>query len=187
MLLLGALFVALIFLSSYISSSNIAGATSTTTKAPATYLAIGASKATITGYSAGAYIALHNQSNSTIELLNATLSVMETNGSISNYIRIGDNYQVTLSGIDAYALQQNIRAVPALALSNITASAHLLLPSNAILYVNSYPVNIMFNRRNYSASITRLKSVGSIINVSVFALITANGSVYNNQVRLNYT
>jgi hypothetical protein len=182
----GALFVAVIFLSSYMTSSNSPG-TTTSTKPQNTYLAIGKAPAAITGYGSSAYVSLSNQSNGTIESLNKTLSELEANGSISNYILVGNGYQVALSGISAYALQQSIRNITALSHSDLAATAYLLLPSNEILYVNSYSVNVALGRRNYSIGITGLKPVGSYLNVSVFALITANGSVYNNQIKLNYT
>jgi hypothetical protein len=186
LMLIGALFVAAIFLSSYLSSNN-SGTATTSTKPSSTYLAIGRASATITGYGSNAYVPLSNQSNDTMENVSAALSGLEANGSISNYIHVGDGYQVALSGMDAYALQQSIRKGTALVHSNITTTAYLLLPANEVLYVNSYPVDVAFSRRNYSISLAGLEPVGSHLNVSVFALITANGSVYNNQIRINYT
>ncbi len=186
LMLVGSIFVAVIFLSSYMSSSNSPGST-TTIKAPATYLAIGKSSGIITGYGSNAYLALPNQSNRTLESVNGTLSAFEANGSISNYIHVNGGYQIALSGVNAYALQQSIRNITALANSNITTTAYLLLPANALLYVNSYPVTVALSKKNYSISLTGIKPLGSSLNLSVFALITKNGSVYNNQIRLNYT
>ena len=119
--------------------------------------------------------------------MNGTLSAFEANGSISNYIHVNGGYQIALSGVNAYALQQSIRNITALANSNITTTAYLLLPANALLYVNSYPVTVALSKKNYSISLTGIKPLGSSLNLSVFALITKNGSVYNNQIRLNYT
>ncbi len=187
LMLVGSLFVALIFLSSYMSSSTSNMGTTTSIKPPATYLAIGKSSGAITGYGTNAYVMLSNQSNSTMENVNRTLSALEANGSISNYIHISNGYQVALSSMDAYTLQQSIRNITALEHSNVTTTAYLFLPANATLYVNSYPVNVAFSKRNSSISLTGIGPVGSRVNVSVFALITANGIVYNNQIRLNYT
>jgi hypothetical protein len=187
---IGALFVAAIFLSSYLSSANTSG-TSTSIAPKNTYLAIGRASATITGYGSNAHFLLSNQSNATMESVNRTLSALETAGSISNYLHainsLGTNYTVTLSGIDAYALQQSIRNITALAHLNITTTAYLLLPTNTILYPpgSSYSLPITFSNRNYSISLTGLEPVGSRLNVSVQALVTANLSVH--EMRIYYT
>ena len=185
-MLIGTLFVALIFLSSYMSSSNNSGST-TSIKSPSTYLAIGRASATITGYGSNVNVTLYNESNITLNSVSKYLSGLEANGSISNYFSVKNGYMVALSGIDAYALQQNIRNLTANETPGIKTTAYILLPTNATLFVNSYRVTIALSKRNYSIGLTGIRPIGSHLNISVFALITANGSVYNNQIRVNYT
>jgi hypothetical protein len=183
---LGALFVAAIFLSSYLSSSNSSGST-TSTKPSTAYLATGTAKATVTGYGSDAFFKLANQSNSTAANVSSLLSRLEENGSISNYYHTTEGYQVALSSMNAYALQQSVRNITTQAYSNVTVTTYLLMPANVELYVNNYPLTVPLSRRNYSISLTGVRPVGSYLNVSVLAFVTANGSVYNNQLRINYT
>jgi hypothetical protein len=185
-MLAGALFVALIFVSSYTSSSNSPG-TTTTTKPPNTYLAIGNAQATITGYGKDAHMSVSNQSNAVAASVSNTLLALESNGSISNYYHTGGGYQVALSGMDAYSFQQRIRNATSLQQLNVTSTAYLLLPANAMLYVNTYPVNVNMTKRNFSVSLAGIRPVGTSMNISVIAFITANGVIYNNELRINYT
>ncbi len=187
-LVLGSLFVAVIFLSSYASFGGGGSTTTTTTTKPPTPFAAGEAVARVTGYGSRAYVTLAD--NASASTLNSTLSKLEDNGSISNFLFVGGGYQIVLSEIDAYSLQQLIRNTPEggpLALANVTATAYLMLPANGVLYVGGMPVNVKFAKRNYSISLTDLRPIGANLSVSISALVTANGSIYNDQIRINYT
>ena len=188
-LFLGALFVAVIFLSSYGSFGNNRLATSSTTTVASitTYPVFGSSTATITGYFPNATITFNSSSSGTGAAVMKTLSELQANGSISYYdMPKNGSYTVILSEIDAYSLQVMLNnAVNSSNAIVVSAETHILLPSNITLYYKNNPVKIYLNNRNKSVSETVLRSLGSKINVSIQALVTNNGTLYENELSVS--
>jgi hypothetical protein len=183
LLFLGAVFVAVIFLSSYLSFQNNSLATSSTTTVAsvATFPVFGSSTATVTGYGANANITVNSVYGGADANVMKTLSELETNGSINNYIGSNGSYEVFLSTINAYYLQQQLQnAVNSSNAVVVSATTYIMLPSNVTLYANNYPVRVYLSDRNLSVGTTRLECIGSIINVSLRALVTSNGILYGN-------
>ena len=185
LLFLGSLFVAVIFLSSYASfgSSMSHSTTTTTVGAVRTYPAFGSSSANIIGYGPAAFVRLNSSTMATTDQITKLLSKMETNGSINSYIGSNQSYEVYVASIDAYSLQNILQSALNNSVGmNVSSDANLLLPSNITLHSNGYSFTAHLSNRNYSMNMTTLKAIGTPLNVSVSALVTANGTVYKNQL-----
>lgn len=192
-LFIGAIFIALIFLSSYaaFSNNNTSNASTSSTVKPAeTHYATGNTNAVITNYSDIVNVTLSNNSNATTTALQNILSKLESNGSISNYIYANNNYEVVLLGMDASTLKQSISNQANSTIPNNTihigSTATVMLPAGLVLYYSGSPENVYLTSRNYSVYLNNIKSIGTSINVSVSALLERNGSIYNNEVRIAY-
>ncbi len=189
---IGAIFVGVIFLTSYAAfSNNNAGNTSTTTiKAPTqpTIFATGHSNAIITGYGQVANVKLLNISNSTANKVDALMSALEANGSIDNYLFTNNSYEVYSSSLSAYALQgylnANMNSSNSIA---VGSTAEITIPSSIVLYYSnsSPPVSVPLIDRNYTLYLNNVTKIGTNINLSLSALITENGLLYNNQLRIS--
>lgn len=188
-LFLGAMFVAVIFLSSYASFGMGTTTTTVSTVKPNTYFATGNAVAQIARYGSSAYVQVTGADNTSLDMANETMSKLQNNGSISNFLFTGSGYQVALTGIDAYSLQQQIRDMPGngIANANATSVAYIVLPARIRLDVGDTHVNATLANRNFSLPLTGLEPVGSNLSVRVSAMITANGSIYNNEIRINVT
>jgi hypothetical protein len=189
LLFIGSLFVAVIFLTSYASFGNSGTATSSTTTMGNvhTFFVSGSSNAIITGYKAPVHVRINSNSSTADAQVLKTLSKLESNGSI-NYFGSNKSYEVYVSTIDAYSLQGLLLSVVnqsgAIA---VTANASVELPLNITLYsTSSYPIRVNLNDRNSSIDMTGgLRGVGSMINVSVSAIVTSDGSIFNNQLSVS--
>lgn len=190
--LVGSIFVAVIFLTSYAAfSNNNSGTTSTSTiKSSQTFFAVGNANAVIFNYSDIAVVALSNSSNSIRDNVNTTMSQLESNGSLQDYIYSGSNntYQVVLSTISAYGLQQLLYSNATITNSvSVGSTASILLPSTVTLHYTNVPITISPPNRNDTVYLKNVKRIGTVINVSISALLGRNGSVYNNQFRVSYS
>ncbi len=150
---------------------------------------MGNANALITGYSQVAYVSPLNDSNSTAGALAGLMAKLEANGSIDNYVNNNNNsYEVYSSELSAYALQE---ALDAKLNSNnaviVGSTADIMLPGNLSMYYPnaSRPISVPLPDRNYTIYLSSVRSVGSPINVSVSALLTERGTLYNNQLRIS--
>jgi hypothetical protein len=187
LLLLGAFFVAVIFLTSYASFGNnsMLTTTATTTIIERSFPAFGNSTATVTGYGGAARVSVAANDVTASNAVSNLLSGLEANSTI-NYVGSNSSYEVYSSKIDAYSLQGLL--LGAVNQSNsitVTATAEIMLPKNVTLYYNTYPINVYLSNRNYSVNMTSLKPVNSVVNVKVIALVTNNGTIYNNQLTVS--
>lgn len=186
---IGSIFVAIIFLSSYAAFGNNASGTSSTStvKPQQTFFSTGTSTAIVVNYSDIANITLRNGSNASNVNMTDILSRLQANGTIQNYIYSNGNYQVILYGISAYGLRQLLYGNPKLnGTVDIGATTYVTLPKTITLYYGGQqPINVYLNGRNYSVYMNNVEPEGSVINVSISALLTANGSIYNNQLRVS--
>ena len=184
MLFLGSLFVAFIFLSSYgsFSNNNVATTVTTTILNVQTYPVFGDANAVIVGY--GTTMHLDFGSNDSASEAVKLLSNLEANGSISNYIGSGASYEVYLSTMDAYSLQSFLQNSTNVSAVTATSAARLALPSNVLLYYGNQPVTVNIPKREYSVSLVGLSPISSKVNISISALVTVNGIVFNNQLAI---
>jgi hypothetical protein len=185
----GAIFVAIIFLTSYAAfSNNNTGSTSTTTvESQATYFSTGTSNAIITNYSDIAYVTLSNSVNSSKINMTTILSGLETNGSVDNYVYTNGSYEVVLSSISAYDLQELLyKDVGSNTFVNVGATTYVELPQSVVLYYTTQPITVNLPSRNYSIYLKNVQMEGSTVNVSISGLLERNGTIYNSQFRVAY-
>ncbi len=189
--LIGAIMIAVIFITSYaaFSNNNTANATTSTVSAAPqqTVFASATTNGIITNYTQIAYVESANSSNSSGAKLGQIMSQLEANSSIYSYIYVNDSYEAYLSNVSAYDLQEllykDFNSTNAI---SIGSTADILLPSSISMYYSnsSPPISVPLSNRNYTVYITGLKSIGSSLNLSVSALITTRGTIYNNQLRI---
>jgi hypothetical protein len=187
---IGTMFVAVMFISSYAAfgnNSNYTSSSSTTTVSNLkTYFASGAANGIVSGYSRGATVELSNS------LTNATtgnqivgiLSTMQANGSISSYLEFNNNFQVLLSTMNAYSLQQILQKKLNTPNVTVNASTYVVLPSRITLIISTIAAQIALSQTNYSISILPLKPPGTSIKININAIVWQNGTVANGQITL---
>lgn len=190
-LFVGAIFVAIIFLSSYASlNNNNSGGTSTassTVSSQVAFYATGDANGIIVNYSDVVYIYVSNASNASAQIVGNELSGLEANGTVQDYVYINGSYQVILSSIPAYDFQQLIYNRTGQT-SNIVlgGTAEVELPRSVTLYYSTYPISVTPPGANYSVYMRNLESPGTALLVHVSALLTQSGAVYDNNFRLSY-
>lgn len=183
---IGTVVVAIAFVSSYASVGSFATTTSTTTTITApskTYFVSGIANGVVSGYSNAGTLKLNNL-NLSSETSNI-LAALERNGSISSYIGFNDSYQVFLGTMDAYSLQQYVNGQ--LNYTNATtmnASTYVTLPSSVTGALGGQSVPIKLQHTNYSVSIYPLLPLNATVTFKLNAIVSGNGTVYNNQVTL---
>lgn len=186
-MLIGSLFVAIIFLTSYAAFSNNVStktSTATTIKSTRTFFVSGNSTAIIKSYSNIAFVRLVNQTNSTSRV-ESVLSKLQSNGTVSNFVYTNQTYEVFLLATDPYSFKQILINQTQLTNSlNVSSIAYVALPQNVTLFYNTVPVPITQTAKNYSILLSNLKGVNTSINITVSALVAPNGTVYNNQIRI---
>jgi hypothetical protein len=183
---IGSLFVAVIFIMSYAAfSNNGTNSSSTTTIGAAnTVYVYGTANGLIVNYSYSAYISTAGGTPSSG--LNATLSALEANGTISNFVPLNStSYEAILSGMNPYQLYLYLSK----ALSGnvlVGGYAYVRLPATVSMYYSaSSPVPVALPAKNYTVFLPRVAPVNSSVPMKINALITTAGTVYNNQIRLS--
>jgi hypothetical protein len=188
-MILGSIFVFIIFLSSYAAFSspninNFNNQTNTNKTAIKTFLVSGNVNGTITNYS-NEFIIYINNSNYTANVENM-LSNYEKNGYINNYIPISaknNSFSILLQNMSAYQLQQE--------LENITdnsvicnSTAIIKLPSVLPLYYGNQQINVLGGNIT-KLNISPLFAIGKQIPLHINAFVTAYGKIYNNQIKVS--
>ncbi|MGI0100864.1 MAG: hypothetical protein ACREBH_04080 [Candidatus Micrarchaeaceae archaeon] len=186
----GSIFVAVIFLTSYAAFGSNGGpnTTTSTVKPQTTFFATGSSNAVIYNYSSIAYIPSASLSNASVNSITSELSNLQANGSVEEYIYINGSYQVILSGMSPYMLRQQLYGISNMSNSlEVGATTYISLPGIVTLYYNKVPAALNLAQRNYSIYMDDVMAQGTTINVSISALLSANGSIYDNQFRVGYS
>lgn len=187
--LVGSIFVAIIFLSSYAAfSSNGTKATTTTTiKNPSTYFSTGSANAVITNYSDIAYITLENSTNYSRNNVTKIIALLVSNGSAFNYVYTNNSYEVVLGQMSPYQLKDLLEANATLKNNTqVGSTTYVALPKTILLYYGTQPITVNLKSRNYSIYMNNIGPVGDTVNVIVSALLERNGSVYNNEIKITY-
>jgi len=188
--LLGTLFVAFIFLSSYAAfnnNNNVSVSTTSTVQLQQSFYSTGYSNAIVANYSGTAYIAVADGTNTIKNKVANLLSQLQANGTVQNYAYSNGTYQAVLSGISAYSLQQILTNKTQSNSIAVGATSILALPPNVTMYYSGQPINVVLQGRNYSVYLSKVKKIGTVLNVSVSGLLTRNGQIYNNQFKVSYS
>lgn len=185
--------VAIIFLTSYgaYANNNTGQTTSTTTAVnQQTYLVTGVVNAIVRNYSVNLNIVLLNtsQNSSVGDKISNILGNLQSNGSVLNYIYNLGAYQVYLGdSINAYELQSLLNESVGSKYFRINTTTLVVLPNPVSFDYHGVTIAIPTNGQRYGVVIEPLLPVNSSVKVGVQALVTANGILYQNQIRVNYT
>lgn len=182
--LIGAIVVAVMFVTSYAAFGNNnvgTGISSTTVASCGGYFVTGTVNSVIIGYGSSVAVTSTNQSTIFISNLTSRLGDLQANGSISEY-RLYDNgtFGVYLASINAYALQ--------ILLKNISSQLHVngtedvALPHTVLLYYSGNPIHIVLPIQNFTITTNALSQLNSSATLKVYALVNKTGIVCNKQV-----
>ena len=187
--LLGSLFVALIFLTSYAAYgiSNSKAKVAATTTAPPTFYAEADTNATIKSYGQILMLNVSCANATGVETrLNNLLLSYEQNNTVSNFYSPQNNQFVIDDNSNSYAiynsmlagLKENSTCV------DFVAQGQGELRSTIVFYVayakSNVTVSVPDSLRGFSTPLTLSGNILSKLNVSVATLITANGTIYGN-------
>ncbi len=187
--LIGSVFVALIFLTSYAAFGGGApgNSTGTTTLTPSqTFYAVANGNATITSYSSVMNIDIlcANVSNVSSRISTA-LQALEKNGSVSNfYSQQAAQMLVQAGNLTTHALFLLLYndSGSGAACTQFTSTANVKLPRNLTFYLpsqgNSAIISIPSSMQAYSVPITLSLNMSSVMKITASTLLTANGTIY---------
>ncbi len=187
-----ALFVAIIFITSYLASANLGsslGSNSTKGKGtPQTVYAIGFANGTISNYTDTLNVSvLCGSPNSAKAIGNLTNEVgrLEANHSVSTYFQAGNNITILSGSEETNSIYSRLYKSIDTAQANCTTfstGAVVLLPSQVKLYVASQLITLGVGRNvdRYVVPVTLSQNMSSVLKLRIAALITSNGSVYGN-------
>ena len=182
-----AFFIALIFISSYISLTNYNTQQTTTTIVPSTYFAQGFAEAKIAGYGTTMYFNLTCKNAKTMGMasndLSENLTILEDNNSIFNFYASGRSFSVEPGNMSAYQIYSFVNRTLNSTISNcITDSAVTIigLPSLINMTVGTQILNVIVpqNESNASIVLPLTYTVGTHIKVKVSTLVTSNATIY---------
>ncbi len=183
---IGSLFVAVIFLSSYLAFGNnntsAQGSTTTTVRPVQTVFVTGSVNGTVSGYGSLANLTVNASQKG---IAGNVLSSLEANGLVDSYISTGYGYQVALYNLSAYSLGQEVAMAAGNSVS-VGAATYLILPSTVTLYYSKEPVTVVVPSTNQTVFIGNVPKVGAKANLTVSALVGSTGVVYDNQFRVSY-
>ena len=184
---IGALFVAVIFLTSYAAfSSNSSVNTTSASTTVATYYAVGHTNAAITGYNNTLFVnvsckgALQNQ---TVDKINAVATQLENNGSVLTYSSSGSSFQIGPQNMNSKGIYDYIYAKLGSNSTNCTVfstTATVELPGIIQMSVQgqSVAVKVPYSIATQQISLELNQSMPSTLPLRVAVLITANGTAY---------
>ncbi len=174
---------AVIILSVMFVLGNVAGSNSspptkgTTTTITPTLLVTGTANAVIQGYSRN--MVLYGQPSNS--LLNE-LGILQKEGNINSYTKVGNQIDVNGSNFSSYLVYNSIVGYSTGLAFNTTA--YIKLPNPVMLRYSGSLVRIDIGNSTYPLRISNILDVGSTVPVSVQAIVTEQGTLYQNQLRL---
>jgi hypothetical protein len=184
---IGSLFVAVIFVTSYLAfGNNQTQPTSTTSVLQAnTLLVYGTANGVVMNYSYSAFVTVLSKSQH--NAVNATLDALESSGNISSYNPVNStSYQAVLASINLNQFSSYISSH--LNSSNVSVGGYtyIRLPANVLMAAGGgQAVPIAFPQTNYSVYLPKVYPIGANVPLSVQALVTTQGKIFNNQVRIS--
>ena len=173
------LILSVMFVLGNVAGGNSAPPTkSTTTTVTPTLLVTGNANAIVEGYSRNLVVYSDNASNSLIGALNA----LEKDGNINSYTNIGGQIGINGSNYTSYQVYNAISGY--MDGSGINATVYVKLPNPLTLDYSGNPVRIDIGNATYSLQTSKIVGIGANVPVSVQAIVTEQGTLYQNQLRL---
>ncbi len=180
--LLGSLFIAFIFLSSYatMTSSPQKNSTKSTTTIPVA-LGTGFTKCKIVNYTPTFTVVAHCSAS----LLNSTLGKLQASGAVAEYVPVSNtSYDVYAGNESSYDLMQHLASMGNC--FNISATAILAMPPTINLYIGAlnrtFPVKVPVKLSQLQTPVKFGNE--SSFNVSVMALVTLAGTIYQPNITI---
>lgn len=182
-----AVFVALIFISSYVSLTNYNTQQTTVSTSPPTYFAQGFAKAKVAGYGNSMSINFTCK-NQTIEsdasnVITANLTKLYDNNSIFNFYSAGSSIPIEPGNMSAYGIYSFIKGKLSAQQANcISASAITILQLPAIVNLSvgtqTNQTHIPQGSINQSLQLPLNYTIGSIVRVKFSTAVTSNWTIY---------
>jgi hypothetical protein len=195
--LIGSVFVALIFLSSYAAFGNTAQGQSnaTTTAQVQTFYAVAEANATIQSYGSVMNISISCASSASAsnavnatnvsDELNGALAQLERNGSVANFYSAQANQILVQAGsANAYSLFLRLsRGIGSgTACTRFSGTANLSLPGTIGFTVlpqkSKIIVELPQSLQSYSLPVTFAENMSGTLRVLVYAYLEPNGTIY---------
>ncbi|MDE1873615.1 MAG: hypothetical protein KGI04_00650 [Candidatus Micrarchaeota archaeon] len=186
--LIGSIFVAAIFLSSYAAFGNTSLGNNATTTAAAlqTYYAVARGNATIQSYSSVMNVNVScSNLTAAANRLNSKLITLEQNGSVNNfYSQQAGRVLVQAGNVSTYPLFYKLAESMGdyAVCTAFTTSVNVELPSKMTFTVSSQKTSVTIaipsNLRAYSVPVTLAGNMSGALPVSATTLLTVNGSIY---------
>lgn len=188
--IIGSIFVALIFLSSYAAFGGgaVSPNTTTTVLPSQTYYASARGTAAITSYAPVLNINISCSNITSVSAkLNSALVSLERNGSVSNFY----SQQAAQILVQAGSIASNqiyglllSRIGAGSACTSFASSANVHLPSRMNFYVPSQKTSVLIlipgGLQSASVPVKFAQNMSGAVNVSVSVLLTINGAIYGN-------
>lgn len=187
-LFVGSLFVAVIFLTSFMGNGGAplpSSGSQATQKSVTTFFASGAANAIVASYGSEALVTVTN--GSLDNMTNSLLLKMENNGSVTTYSQSDNQFNVYLGTLDSNALQGTLAQELGNGSFSLSSREFVTMPVSATLYVGSQPVPVYFGHGSYSFTSSHLSVVGTVVPLYVSAIVAyMNGTyqVYNGNVSI---
>lgn len=189
---IGAIFIALIFLSSYYTLRNLSTTSTTTsaqnkTTAPSTVYGVATANAVIYGYNDtfGIGVACINSSSTVVDTkVSQFVSELEQNNSLYNSYSLPNATVIQAGNMNTSSLygffSKNLNST-AFSCLNFNADAEILLPSQLNVYITNrtYTLTVPSDLRQSSVPVTLSENMSQTVRVRVSALVTSNGTIYS--------
>ena len=186
--IIGSIFVAAIFLSSYAAFGNISqsGNNATTTALSQTYYAVANTNAMVQSYASTFNINITCSNASAVSgTLNSELAGLEKNGSVANfYSQQAAQILVQSGSMSSNALYARLSndIGSGASCTQFSGTANIDLPGRMNFYVTSQRSSVIItipdSLRAYSLPIPLAGGMGGTLSVSVSALLEQNGTIY---------
>jgi len=185
--LLGSIFIAVIFLSSYaigtLSTSNSSNNASKPKNVELVYATAHASVA-FQNFSDVLSISTFCNSTKNSEIINSSLNALEANGSVATFYPVSQTTQRVEAGNEStYAIFQYLSERVNMSCTKFNSSAIALLPSNLSFTVPgsvvSVPVAIPASMRRILIPVNMTNNMSLKANVTIAAMLTRNATIYN--------
>lgn len=189
---IGAIFVALIFLSSYATMGSKGGGSTPTTTVPQvqTVYATARGAATVASYGSVMEINISCANVTTVfDKINSILSSMQSNGTIANFYYQQASQILVQAGSasnSSFTLYKQLANAigDGFVCTTFSSSAGIQLPNTMRFYApiakTDLLINIPADRKSYTVPFIFTSNLSKTINVSVSALITVNGTLFGN-------
>jgi len=188
--LLGSIFIAVIFLSSYaigmLSTSNSSNNAPKPKNVELVYATAHASVA-FQNFSGVLLISTFCNSTKNSEIINSSLTALKANGSVTTFYPVSQTTQLVEAGNEStYAIFQYLSKHVNMSCTRFNSKAMVFLPSSLSFTVPgsavSVPVVVPASMRRIPIPVNMTNNMSLKANVTIAAMLTSNATIYNMSV-----